>query len=178
MMTGFTQLTNDQKGAVVAFLLGKEKPSALAESRLKKAVSPYVFDGYTRFLDKNGYPAVKPPWGQLTAVNLNTGKIVWQKVLGEYKELTAKGIPQTGADNYGGAVVTKGGLVFIAATKDERIRAFDKSTGKLLWEAELPACGFATPSVYESHGKQYLVVACGGTKLGAKKGDSYVAFAL
>ena len=178
MMTGFPQLTNDQKGAVVAFLLGKEKSSALTETRPKKAVSPYVFDGYTRFLDKNGYPAVKPPWGQLTAVNLNTGKIVWQKVLGEYKELTAKGIPQTGADNYGGAVVTKGGLVFIAATKDERIRAFDKSTGKLLWEAELPACGFATPSVYESHGKQYLVVACGGTKLGAKKGDSYVAFAL
>lgn len=178
MMTGFPQLTNGQKGAVVAYLLGKEKSSILAENGPKKAVLPYVFDGYTRFLDKNGYPAVKPPWGQLTAVNINTGKIVWQKVLGEYKELTAKGIPQTGADNYGGAVVTKGGLVFIAATNDQRIRAFDKTTGVLLWEAELPACGFATPSVYESNGKQYLVVACGGTKLGAKKGDSYVAFAL
>jgi quinoprotein glucose dehydrogenase len=178
MMTGFPQMSAGQREAVVGYLLRNEKISRKEENTPQKGVLPYVFDGYTRFLDKNGYPAVKPPWGQLTAINLNTGEIVWQKVLGEYRELTAKGIPQTGADNYGGAVVTKGGLVFIAATKDERIRAFDKSTGKLLWEAELPACGFATPSVYESNGKQFLVVACGGTKLGAKKGDSYVAFAL
>ena len=178
MMTGFPQISKEDKEVLVDFLLGKEKNGNFDQNQSKKGDLPYVFDGYSKFLDKNGYPAVKPPWGQLTAINLNTGEIVWKNRLGEFRELTAKGIPQTGTENYGGSVVTKGGLVFIAATKDERIRAFDKLNGKLLWEAELPACGFATPSVYEANGKQYLVVACGGTKLGTKKGDSYVAFAL
>lgn len=178
MMTGFPQISKEDKDVLVDFLLGKEKKGDFVQNQSKKDELPYFFDGYNKFLDKNGYPAVKPPWGQLTAINLNNGEIVWKNTLGEFKELTAKGIPQTGTENYGGAVVTKGGLVFIAATKDEKIRAFDKLNGKLLWEAELPACGFATPSVYEAHGKQYLVVACGGTKLGTKKGDSYVAFAL
>jgi quinoprotein glucose dehydrogenase len=178
MMTGFPQISKEDKEVLVDFLLGKEKKGNFDQNQSKKGDLPYVFDGYNKFLDKNGYPAVKPPWGQLTAINLNTGEIVWKNRLGEFRELTAKGIPQTGTENYGGSVVTKGGLVFIAATKDERIRAFDKLNGKLLWEAELPACGFATPSVYEANGKQYLVVACGGTKLGTKKGDSYVAFAL
>ena len=178
MMTGFPQISKEEKDVLVDFLLGKEKKGDFVQNQSKKDELPYVFDGYNKFLDKNGYPAVKPPWGQLTAISLNTGEIVWKNRLGEFRELTAKGIPQTGTENYGGAVVTKGGLVFIAATKDERIRAFDKLNGKLLWEADLPACGFATPSVYEANGKQYLVVACGGTKLGTKKGDSYVAFAL
>jgi quinoprotein glucose dehydrogenase len=178
MMTGFPQISKEDKEVLVDFLLAKEKKGDFVQNQTKKDELPYVFDGYNKFLDKNGYPAVKPPWGQLTAINLNTGEIVWKNRLGEFRELTARGIPQTGTENYGGAVVTKGGLVFIAATKDERIRAFDKLNGKLLWEAELPACGFATPSVYEANGKQYLVVACGGTKLGTKKGDSYVAFAL
>ena len=94
------------------------------------------------------------------------------------KELTARGLPQTGTENYGGPVVTAGGLLFIAATKDGMFRAFDKKTGKLVWETELPAAGFATPSTYQVNGKQYIVIACGGTKLGTKKGDSYVAFAI
>ena len=104
--------------------------------------------------------------------------MLWQTTLGEYPELKAKGVPATGTENYGGSVVTAGGLVIIAATLDSKIRAFNKKTGRLLWEADLPASGFATPSVYAVNGKQYIVIACGGGKLGRKPGDSYIAFAL
>jgi quinoprotein glucose dehydrogenase len=134
--------------------------------------------GYDRFIDKDGYPGIKPPWGTLNAVDLQTGKLIWKVPLGEYKELTKKGIPVTGTENYGGPLVTKGGLVFIAATKDEKIRAFDKRTGKVVWEAQLPAAGYATPASYEISGKQYLIIACGGGKIGSKSGDTYVAFSL
>jgi len=115
--------------------------------------------------------------GTLTAINLNTGDFVWKDTLGDYSEFKAKGI-HTGTENYGGPVATAGGLLFIAATRDSKIRAFNKRTGKLLWEADLPACGFATPAVYNVHDKQYVVIACGGGKLKTKSGDSYVAFAL
>jgi quinoprotein glucose dehydrogenase len=98
--------------------------------------------------------------------------------LGELPELTARGIPPTGTENYGGPVVTAGGLVFIAASKDEKIRAFDKRAGKILWEAGLPAAGYATPATYSVNGKQFVVIACGGGKCGTKSGDAYVAFAL
>ena len=134
--------------------------------------------GYNRFLDDKGYPGITPPWGTLNAVNLNTGKLLWKVPLGEHPELTEKGIPVTGTENYGGPVVTKGGLVFIAATKDSKIRAFDKDSGEVLWEAALPAPGYATPAVYEIEGKQFLVIACGGGKIGSISGDQYVAFAL
>ena len=123
-------------------------------------------------------PAVKPPWGTLNAINLNTGQIVWQVPLGEFAELKQKGIPPTGTENYGGPVVTAGGLVFIAATKDAKLRAFNKRTGKLLWQTELPASGFATPDMYTLNGRQFIVIACGGGKLGTHSGDSYVAYAL
>tara|TARA_R110002073_G_scaffold124993_3_gene269452 strand:- start:3429 stop:3848 length:420 start_codon:yes stop_codon:yes gene_type:complete len=132
--------------------------------------------GYNRFLDKNGYPGITPPWGTLNAVDLSSGKLVWKVPLGEYKELSEKGIPPTGTENYGGPVVTKGGLVFIAATKDSKIRAFDKDNGKILWEANLPVPGFATPAVYEVDGRQFVVIACGGGKIGSKSGDRYIAF--
>ena len=125
-----------------------------------------------------GYPAIAPPWGTLNAINLNTGKMVWRIPLGDDPELSQKGRLATGTENYGGPVVTAGGLIFIAATKDEKIRAFNKHNGKLMWEAKLPASGFATPSVYEINGREYLVIACGGGKLRAKSGDAYVAFAL
>ena len=132
-----------------------------------------------RFLDPDGYPAVKPPWGQLTAIDLGKGEIVWQSLLGEHEELTAKGIPRTGTENLGGSIVTKGGLVFIAATKDEKFRAFDVDTGKVAWETKLPAGGYATPSTYEVGGRQHVVIACGGAGKGAtKSGDEFVAFAL
>jgi quinoprotein glucose dehydrogenase len=104
--------------------------------------------------------------------------MVWRIPLGNDTTFSQKGRPATGTENYGGPVVTAGGLVFIAATKDEKIRAFNKNTGKLLWEARLPASGFATPSVYVIDGRQYLVIACGGGKLGTRSGDAYVAFAL
>ncbi len=140
--------------------------------------SPYGHTGYNRWTDPDGYPAVKPPWGTLAAIDLNRGEIAWQVPLGELPELTAQGIPPTGTENYGGPVVTAGGLVFIAASKDERIRAFDSRTGRVLWQAPLPAAGYATPATYAVDGRQYLVIACGGGKLGTKSGDAYVAFAL
>jgi quinoprotein glucose dehydrogenase len=121
---------------------------------------------------------VKPPWGTLNAIDLDAGEIRWSVPLGEFEELTKRGIPRTGTENYGGPIVTAGGLVFIGATKDERFRAFDKKTGRLLWETKLPAGGYATPATYEVNGKQYVVIAAGGGKMGTKSGDAYVAFAL
>jgi quinoprotein glucose dehydrogenase len=121
---------------------------------------------------------LSPPWGTLTAIDLNTGNHVWKTTLGEEAALKAKGIAPTGVENYGGPVVTAGGLLFIAAAKDGMLRAFNKYNGKLLWEYKLPAPGFATPAIYTYGGKQFLVIACGGGKLGTVSGDAYVAFAL
>lgn len=181
MMPGFTAISPPQRQAIIDFLYHEEKteaPAVLGGNKTKITGNPYKFDGYNKFLDNSGYPAINPPWGTLTAIDLNTGKHLWQKPLGELKELTAKGIPPTGTENYGGPVITSGGLLFIAATKDGMFRAFDKKNGKILWETELPAAGYATPSTYLVNGKQYVVIACGGAKLGTKKGDSYVAYAL
>lgn len=139
----------------------------------------YDFQGYDFFSDQDGRPGVKPPWGHLTAVNLNTGKFAWRNVFGEYPDLKAKGMKPTGTQNFGGTIVTAGGLVFVGATMDEKFRAFDKANGRLLWEYQLPAGGYATPSTYMVNGKQYVVIACGGGgKLGTKSGDSFIGFAL
>jgi len=139
----------------------------------------YRHKGYVQFLDHEGYPAIKPPWGQLNAINLRTGEFVWRTTLGEYAELTARGIPKTGTENFGGTIVTAGGLVFIGATNDEKFRAFDKGTGKQLWEAKLPAGGYATPCTYSVNGKQFVVIAAGGAgKLRTPAGDAIVCFAL
>ena len=129
-------------------------------------------------MDQRYYPAIKPPWGTLTAIDLATGKQVWQVPLGEYAELTREGIPPPGTRNYGGPVVTAGGLLIIAATSDEMLRIFDKTTGRLLWQHKLPAAGYSTPATYLIDGRQYIVVTCSGGKLGTDTGDSYVAFAL
>jgi quinoprotein glucose dehydrogenase len=140
---------------------------------------PYRISGYDRFSDPEGYPAVKPPWGMINAIDLNKGEILWKKPLGEIPELIKRGLPPTGTENLGGAVVTAGGLVFLGATKDEKFRAIDKTDGKLLWETVLPAAGYATPSVYLAGGKQFVVIAAGGGgKLGTKVSDAFVAFAL
>jgi len=190
MMPGFANLNEQKKKALVAFLLGEEKaeiglgkvqgPAKSATKTAGKASPAYSYkiSGYSKFLDKNGLPGVNPPWGTLNAIDLNTGEYKWKIPYGEYPELAAKGIPQTGAESYGGPVVTASGLLFIAGTKDKKFRVYDKNNGKLIWETVLPAAGFATPSTYEVNGKQYIVIACGGTKLGAAAGDSYVAFAL
>lgn len=183
MMPAFKQLAESEKQALASFILNIEttKGKKFKAPQLTKEDSlysiPYKGTGYNKFLTKEGYPAVAPPWGTLNAINLNTGQLVWKETLGDYAELKAKGL-HTGTENYGGPAVTAGGLIFIAATSDAKMRAFNKRTGKLLWEADLPACGFATPSVYEVNGKQFLVIACGGGKLKKASGDVYVAFAL
>lgn len=140
----------------------------------------YRFTGYRKFLDPDGYPAVAPPWGTLNAIDLNTGKYVWKVPLGEYPELAAQGMTKTGSENYGGPIVTAGGLLFIGATiYDKEMRAFDSSTGKLLWQATLPFAGLATPATYMIDGKQYVVIAAGGGRdRNAPSGGVYIAFAL
>jgi len=186
-MPAFAHLSNRDRNAIVSYLLNIETSSIehgeipSMASRKKEPFPyepPYVNNGWLRFFDPNGYPAVKPPWGTLNAIDLNTGEYVWKIPLGEFPELAKKGIPQTGTENYGGPVVTAGGLLFIGATKDEKFRAFDKKTGKVLWEYQLPAGGFATPITYQVDGKQYVVIAAGGVKNGHKPGGLYVAFAL
>lgn len=183
MMPAFQYLAEIEKDAIAAFVLGlKEDNSRTFEKDVSKIEEfrklPYNISGYNKFRSQEGFPAIAPPWGTLTAIDLNSGEHVWRTVLGEDKEMKAMGAEITGTENYGGPVVTAGGLLFIAATKDEKIRAFNKKTGELLWQADLPASGFATPATYEVNGRQFLVIACGGGKLDRPSGDAYVAFAL
>lgn len=175
-MPSFGILPLKERELLIKYILTNTDEHTLATEI--KTTLPYRHTGYNRWFDSDGYPVSRPPWGTLTALDLNTGKRGWQVALGEYPELSAKGIPATGTDNYGGPLVTKSGLIFIAATRDEKFRVFEKATGKLLWTASLPAAGFATPSTYMVNGKQYVVIACGGGKLKQKSGDKYVAFAL
>jgi quinoprotein glucose dehydrogenase len=185
VMPGFGFLAADEHDALLAFMLGDteegppDRPGHIDPAETTSRVRmPFTHTGYNRWFDPEGYPAVRPPWGTLNAIDLNTGEYRWRVPLGEFPELTKRGIPVTGAENYGGPVATAGGLIFIAATKDEMIRAFDRRTGRELWKAPLPAGGYATPAVYAVNGRQYVVIACGGGKMGTKSGDRYVAFAL
>jgi quinoprotein glucose dehydrogenase len=181
-------LSEQQRSAVVAYLTGEpaiappEQHGAwqtyLPDMQKSETPPPYTHTGYNRWLDPDGYPAVKPPWGTLNAIDLNTGDYLWRVTLGEYPELTARGMPPTGTENYGGPLVTQGGLLFIGASKDGKFRAFDRRTGRELWRTALPAGGYATPATYEADGRQYVIIACGGGKMGTKSGDAYVAFAL
>jgi quinoprotein glucose dehydrogenase len=179
VMPAFPGLTSSERTEVVAYLFGdKPTPSSRADPDEPEPEVPYTTTGYNRFFDPDGYPAVKPPWGTLNAIDLNKGEIAWKVPLGELPELVKRGRGKTGTENYGGPIVTSGGLVFIGATKDEKFRAFDKKSGQVLWETSLPAGGYATPSTYAVGGKQYVVIAAGGGKMGTKSGDSYIAFAL
>ena len=154
-------------------------PRLLKLARSPDSSTRYRDTGLLRLTDDEGYPGVKPPWGVLTAIDLNRGEIAWQVALGEFGDLTARGVAPTGTPNLGGSIVTAGGLVFIGATMDEKFRAFDSATGKLLWEWKLPFGGYATPSTYSVNGRQFVVIAAGGGgKLGTRSGDAYVAFAL
>jgi quinoprotein glucose dehydrogenase len=181
-MPGFAHLGGIAVNALTTLLMtgrdvtvgGAEHAKTPGSSGLK-----YGIDGYNRFLDRDGYPAIAPPWGTLNAIDLSTDKFLWKVPFGEIPSLVERGMRNTGSENYGGAIVTAGGLLFIAATNhDKKFRAFDKKTGTVLWEADLPAAGNATPAIYAIKGRQYIVIGAGGGKWGLPSGGSYVAFAL
>lgn len=182
MMPSFKHLATQEVSAIKAFILDRaeEKTIEYAQSPQENHPYyqlPYTMTGYFRFTTLEGYPAIKPPWGTLNAIDLNQGKLLWQIPLGEYASLSQRGII-SGTENYGGPVVTAGGLIFIGATRDEKLRVFNKRTGALLKEFTLPAAAYATPAVYSIKRKQFVVIACGGGKLGTKSGDTYIAFSL
>jgi quinoprotein glucose dehydrogenase len=175
VMPSFQKIAEKEINQILDFLIQEEKDMIAGESEWPY---PYTYDGHKRFDLEDGFPMIKPPWGQLTAIDLNSAEIKWQIPLGNYDTLNIPGHPITGTQNYGGPIVTAGGLLFIAATADRKIRAFDKDTGDQLWEADLPTSGVATPATYAVDGRQYLVIACGGGREGAKSDDKYIAFAL
>ena len=152
-------------------------------NRIELKVAPdeafdYALPDRSELLDHEGYPGIKPPWGYVTAIDLDSGEFAWRVVNGEFPELTARGVPKTGTPSHGGSIATAGGLVFMAGTFDKKFRAFDQDTGEVLWETELNAAGFATPCTYEADGKQYVVIAAGGGKGNSESGDEFVAFGL
>ena len=191
-MGAFPNIQGDSLQALIEYLhtgAGSESTSAGRTSDKIEAASitkasgeslKYHFTGYKKFLDPEGYPAIAPPWGTLNAIDLNTGKYLWKVPFGQYPELAEKGMAQTGSENYGGPVVTASGLVIIAATNyDRKIRAYNSDTGELLWEAELPFAGNATPATYMVDGKQYIVIATSGARdRKHPQGAAYVAFTL
>ncbi len=183
-MPGFPKLTATDTAAILRYLgppmAGSDKQE-LAGGAASSSIAPkYRFGGYRKFLDPEGYPAVAPPWGTLNAIDLNTGQYLWKVPLGNYPDLAAKGMADTGTENYGGPVMTAGGVLFIGATIfDRKLRAFDAHTGKLLWQGDLPFAGNATPSTYMVDGKQYVVIAASGARDSkGPQGAAYVAFAL
>ena len=187
-MPGFPTLAPEYIDAIVQYVTkGTETVVPTPANAVKPPFdTQYRFTGHHKFLDPDGYPAIAPPWGTLSAIDLNTGDYAWKIPFGEYPELVAKGIKNTGSENYGGPIVTAGGLVFIGATDyDNKFRAFDKKTGKLVWETVLPFAGNGTPATYELNGRQYIVIAASGKgnhgqRMGRPvvQGAKYVAFAL
>lgn len=178
MMIGFPQLTSIEKEGLISFLMDENDKREVVSNLSESEEIPYKHKGYNKFLTSDGLPAISPPWGTLHAIDLNSGEFIWSVPFGETPELKEQGYPTTGTENYGGAVVTENGLLFIGATKDGYFRVFDKHNGKVLWEFKLPAAAFATPAMYEVNGKQYIAIACGGEKLGTEKGNQIVAFSL
>jgi len=179
-MPGFARLGSDALSAIQHYILTGEQAQAAVATTVASPIDQKYRPQIDRFLDPDGYPAIKPPWGTLNAIDLSTGKYLWKIPLGEYRELAAQGITNTGCENYGGPVVTAGGVLFIGATNyDSKFRAFDKATGALLWETMLPAPGNATPATYEVKGRQFVVIAASsGKSRGQQAPASYVAFAL
>jgi quinoprotein glucose dehydrogenase len=178
-MPGFPGVDEGQMKALLHYLEAGEEGSG-KELAGEYAQEQYTFTGYRKFLDPDGYPAIAPPWGTLNAIDLKTGKYLWKIPLGEYPALAENGMKNTGSENYGGPIVTAGGLVFIGATVyDRKFRAFDSGSGELLWETELPFAGVATPATYMVDGRQFVVIAAsGGRDPKGPVGGEYVAFAL
>lgn len=177
MMPGFNQISLSEKTQILNYILN-EVPKEVTNSTNETYVPPFQMTGYTKFLDSQGLPALSPPWGTLNAIDLNTGHYLWKVPFGDEPSLAQKGITGTGAENYGGPLVTASGLLIIGAAKDGKLRIYESKTGKLLRAIKLPAAAFATPATYSVNGKQYVVIACGGTKLGTPKGNKYIAFSL
>jgi quinoprotein glucose dehydrogenase len=185
-MPAFPEITNTRLEALLNYVrTGRDADAGSAntdrqEPGMEGYLDKYRFTGYRKFLDPEGYPAIVPPWGTLNAIDLNTGKYLWKIPFGEYPELVAKGIKNTGSENYGGPVVTASGLIIIGATiYDHKIHAYDSSTGNLLWEHELPYAGNATPATYMIDGKQYIVIGTSnGKNRTGPQGVAYVVFAL
>ena len=176
-MPGFAALGDDAVNGLTQYLMNDKEATVDVATRTTRANNlKYTTDGYNKFLDADGYPAIAPPWGTLNAINLHTGEYAWKIPFGEYPELARK---DTGSENYGGPLITAGGVLFIGATNfDRKFRVFDKANGKLLWETLLPHGGNATPATYEVQGRQYVLIAAGGGKSGAASGSTWVAFAL
>ncbi|SOE24112.1 quinoprotein glucose dehydrogenase [Spirosomataceae bacterium TFI 002] len=186
-MPSFQHLKLEDRQQIVDFLLGKESERfdvhkvehiKTEEGKLFPYNPPYLNNGNNQFLDWDGYPAIKPPRGNLNAIDMNTGEFLWTVPFGEYPELMEKGFPITGTESHGGPVVTAGGLLFIGATYDEKLRAIDTKTGKNVWDYKLPAGGYSTPATFMVKGKQYVVIAAGGAKYGLKGGSKFLAFAI
>jgi quinoprotein glucose dehydrogenase len=178
VMPAFTQFEDAEVDALIGYVLDGRVPENIA-SAPGEGVDKYVMSGFRLFLDEEGFPASRPPWGTLNAVDLNTLNIQWKVPLGDYPELTNRGLSGLGTQNFGGCVATAGGLVFIGGSADEMFRAFDANTGAVLWSYKLPAGGYAVPAVYEVNGRQFVVIAAGGAnRIGTPSGDSYIAFAL
>ena len=177
-MPPYTQFKGQDMEALLDYIMNIKKVPEM-DTLIRKEKTKYVLKGYNKFFDNEGYPGVKPPWGTLSAVNMNNFKIEWQVPLGEYPELAKKGIQNTGTQTFGGCVATSGGLIFIGGTADEKFRAFHARTGEVLWEYQLPFGGYATPAIYKIGDKQYIVIAAGGgNRNGTPSGDAYMAFTL
>lgn len=179
-MPGFRHFSGKDLYDLISFIAtpGQTGQHADEANATKKTVKGrYLHTGNNIWRSSKGYPAIKPPWGNLNAIDLNTGEYLWRTPFGEFPELVEKGVPTTGRESYGGPIVTAGGVLFIGASLDNHFRAYDMDTGDLLWQTLLPHGGYATPSTYVVNGKQFVLIACGGGR-GSPSGDKYLAFAL
>ncbi len=182
-MPGFPQLGEKDRAAIAGYLFGGSGSSFAGNAREevggedRNGKSPYRFTGYQKFVDAEGYPAIAPPWGTLSAIDMNSGRFLWQVPLGEYPELASKGMRETGSENYGG---TAGGILLIGATLfDSKLRAFDTRSGRIIWETSLPYAGMASPITYSVRGRQYVLIAASNARNPkGPQGSAYVAYTL